>query len=465
MAQSVNELNARDGNNIEPNQASLLLNFVPEKGHCTVRQGYSEFSEISVNSKALMSVGNSLIAIYDNKACEIVPGGNIELASGLNEEYWQSDTFNNYLFGVSGNDIPFKFDGTTWTDAGFTYSGLDVSTLINVEQVRNRIWFTEKGSADAYYGGVMAITGALGKFQCSQLVGSKQLLAIEQYSQDAGDGFDDYTCFIFDTGEILLYSGDVTTSLALVGKYQTSKPIGYNCTVKLGGEILIITELGIIPLSQAMTAIDIGAIPTFGRIAPLISEEAESGLFGWSGFVHGNFIYFKTPNKQIVLNTLSNAWTIFDYPMAAHTVFDEAVYFADNDFSICVIGGVNDKEQPITLRSEGAFINLNDRDNNFTHILPVLTAEGFVAGRIGVQTDYYKKPLSEPYRELISSLSSTAWGSAWGSAWSNRLRKPRDKWLSARGRGNTVSTVFEIDVVGQQVSWHETRLKFKRGSK
>jgi len=87
------------------------------------------------------------------------------------------------------------------------------------------------------------------------------------WSTDAGDSTDDKCCFFTDQGEVLIFSGTDPTNVAnwrQDGRFDISKPLGKNGHQTLGGDLLVITIDGIVPLSSAfqkdVSALSLAAI-------------------------------------------------------------------------------------------------------------------------------------------------------------------------------------------------------------
>ena len=75
------------------------------------------------------------------------------------------------------------------------------------------------------------------------------------WSMDAGDGLDEKCIFGTDLGEILIFTGTDPSNAAnwrQEGRYDLSPPLGMNGHIQIGGDMLVVTVDGIIPLSQAI---------------------------------------------------------------------------------------------------------------------------------------------------------------------------------------------------------------------
>jgi hypothetical protein len=164
----------------------------------------------------------------------------------------------------SGGDPPLRFDGTTWTKLtndeinGPIDSAVEHGRdLVYVWKYRNRLFFIEYQSMNAWYLPLNAIQGALLMIPLSGAAtrGGKLLFGAT-WSIDAGDGTDDKCVFATDQGELLIFSGgdpSVATNWRQEGRYQISKPMGQNAHMSIGGDLLIATVDGIVPVSQAIT--------------------------------------------------------------------------------------------------------------------------------------------------------------------------------------------------------------------
>ena len=75
------------------------------------------------------------------------------------------------------------------------------------------------------------------------------------WSLDSGAGLDDVCIFVTTNGEIAVYEGDDPSdanSWRLTGVYEISRPLNKHSFFKAGGDLAILTEDGIIPVSEAL---------------------------------------------------------------------------------------------------------------------------------------------------------------------------------------------------------------------
>jgi hypothetical protein len=190
-------------------------------------------------------------------------------ASGNYAASQLSNASGDYLIAVNdAGDFPLRFDGTTWTtlDADqitadpTTYPGASVAhgkNLTYVWKYRNRWFFIEGGSMNAWYLGLDSIQGQLNMIPLSGAAtrGGKLLFGAT-WSPETGGGTDDKCIFATDLGELLVFTGgdpgDPNTWVQQ-GSYQISPPLGINAHMQLGGDVLIMTVDGIVPISASIT--------------------------------------------------------------------------------------------------------------------------------------------------------------------------------------------------------------------
>jgi hypothetical protein len=468
---------------LQPNEARVLENFAPSVGTVAIRPGFSSFGtgmgsgEVKTLAAYVGSSSDKLIAGANGKIWNAtVAGAASQLATGFTEDRWQTQCFSGKLFLCNGTDTPQTYDGSTVGASGWTGSGLTVTNLINVSLVRNRIWYCEKNSADVWYGGVASVTGTLTKFQASQIASGGYCMAIGSWSTDAGDGADDFTVFVMSTGELLIYQGDVSTTFTLIGRFAGAPPIGRHCLFRVGGELIVITSLGLLPVSAAVAnvALDLSRVDPWGKIAGGIARDAGlyGGNAGWHGCLHEGVVYVNVPqstgalSRQYVLNTRNGTWTTYSsWNASSLCSFDGELYFgAQTGGKVYLVGAADDNGSMITAKSNGAFSLPSgpSKTNLFTAVRPKIQANGGVSGLIGVDTDYVIRSLVGDSVNLLPDTSTTPWGSPWGSGWGTP-NQSQPQWFSIVGSGRAVSIRMQVTSNSQDFEWYATDVLCKQG--
>ena len=173
---------------LKPNEARALENWIAESGYLSMRSGTTEHGtglgggEVKTLAAFSGLTAQKLVAGAGGKLFDVTTAGSgSQIATGFTQNRWQTALYNNRLILVNGADTPQAYTGASIGTAGFTGSGLTVTNLVNVALVRNRLWFCEAGSADVWYAGIGAITGAMTKFQLSQIASGGTCMAIDSW--------------------------------------------------------------------------------------------------------------------------------------------------------------------------------------------------------------------------------------------------------------------------------------------
>lgn len=162
----------------------------------------------------------------------------------------------NYLMCANGTDEIQTYDGSAWaalvsgTDPG-QLDGLDSATVDHLNVYKNRIWLTNK-TMTAYYLPTDSIAGAAGDVPLAGVFrNGGYILFSATWSVDAGNGPNEFIVFASSKGEYAIYQGDPASasSWGLVGLYDASPALGKNAFIRVGGDLLVLTEIGLIPMS------------------------------------------------------------------------------------------------------------------------------------------------------------------------------------------------------------------------
>lgn len=230
----------------------------------------------------------------------------------------------NYLYAVNGADKPLLYNGATWVaiDGASTpaITGVTTTTLSHVWLYQSRLFFVQKNTMNAWFLPVDSIGGAA---QSVSLSGIFQkggtLLFGATWSLSTGNAIDDKCVFVSTEGEVAVYEGNDPTTAAnwrRVGRYEIAKPLGKNATLRAGGDLLIATIDGIVPLSEVVqkdpAALSLAAVTR--RIEPLWAAEANRAtspveLVKWTERALG-LVIFPDSTVMPTTNLQTGAWAV-----------------------------------------------------------------------------------------------------------------------------------------------------------
>ena len=195
-------------------------------------------------------------------------------------------------------------------------------------------------------------------------------MAVVNWTLDGGQGIDDLTAFITSEGEVLVYSGtNPASDFELKGSYHIAKPIGYKCTMKYQGDIVVITEDGYLPLGRMLSVSNSGETNNVFSdvIRELVTDRTRQfkTKYGWQCVIFSKkgYALFNVPissqYEQHVINVNTGAWCRFVGIRAmCWCVFNDDLYFGSDDTIYKMNDGYADNGAPIEGVIEQAYTNL-----------------------------------------------------------------------------------------------------------
>jgi hypothetical protein len=244
-------------------------------GSAPVRTVFS-FDAAPTNSLAPPLAFSELFACTDDGIFNIEGGGNmvgvlpdIALSTNTNAGYMNAAQFTaaggaHYLIACSETDGAFLYDGVAWmkcTSVGGPgpgiITGVDPSTFVHVCVWKKRLMFTKRASGEVWFLAVGQVGGVAQLFDFGPtLMHGGSVLALANWTQDAGEGIDDRLVIIGSAGDLAVYQGTdpaSATDFAAVGFWYIGQPpIGRRCFTATGGNVFVLTQFGVIPVAQLM---------------------------------------------------------------------------------------------------------------------------------------------------------------------------------------------------------------------
>lgn len=260
---------------MQPGAALICDNWVPTMKGAQIRGGTVQWAQLPETTpiiSAFQYVSGTVAKMFYANATKVYDVSTVTpvlVKSGqLDGNYSTSQLANaagDFLIAVNdAGDYPLRFDGTTWTTLSADQitgpAGTPVAhgkNLVSVCKYRNRWFFVELNSMNAWYLGINSIGGALSMIPLSGAASKGgKLMYCTTWSLDAGDGIDDKIVFGTDLGEIIVFTGSNPGDAAnwrQEGRYDMSPPMGKNAHLQIGGDLLVACVDGILPTSGAIT--------------------------------------------------------------------------------------------------------------------------------------------------------------------------------------------------------------------
>ena len=479
--------NARDSlANMNQNDAIKLVNWFPTTTDVVLRGGQADYGTGVTGTVETLAVYNKLdgttemFAADSNDVWDVsVAGAASAQSATVTDGKFQTLNFgdgtNNYLMMFNGVDSPLYYNGSTWLSVTGVSSpaltGLTTSSIISANEHHGRLFFIEKNSLSFWYLDAKAAGGALTEFDLSSFAKlGGYLMWMATWSFDGGNGPDDAAVFMTSQGEVIVYTGinpSVAADWVLIGVYQLGKPIGRRSYVKSGGDLLVITQNGVFPLSKSLQSVDIDTtVATTNKIEKAFNTAASSygSNFGWqavniplkSAMIYNIPVTVGAEHKQYVMNTITKAWCEFDsWNAECFVVFNDDLYYGSSTVVRKAWTGTSDDGTDIVGVGKTAFNYFDglSREKKFTLFRPLIQTNGNIVFKTGFDIDFSDNEITGT--STYSVTSGGKWDvDNWDEAyWAAGLEVVK-QWTSPQPNvGYCVSGGIKVNTTDLEIHW------------
>ena len=495
--------NARDSlANMDPMDAVTLVNYFPTVSNCVLRGGYSRWAtgftgqaqslfsySGGATNKLFAVVGTPALSIYDVTSTGAVGAA---VVSGLTNAIWEytnvATTGGNYLYAVNGVDKPRLYDGTTWTaiDAASTpaITGVTTTTLDNVTLFKNRLWFIQKDTLKAWYLPTSSVGGAAQSLDLSSIAKlGGHLVDLDTWTIDAGYGVDDNLAFVTSNGEVIVYRGTDPASdatWALAGVWNFGSPISKRAMLKWGGDLLILTYDGLMPMAQSLQSSRLDPrVALSNKIQGAITAATTAyggshAAVGWQVYYNAkrNAVWINVPvadgsqQQQYCMNTITKSWCQFTgWEANVWEDYGDDPYFGGNGFvGKAWDSSYADNNANISANVLQAFNYLGSRGvkKYFTRARPSIFTNGNPAISININVDFDIQNNATPLSYSASAMGLWDSGTWDAAVWGNDLQITNN-WQGITGLGYCGAILLTSASSGLEIEWASTDVVYQTG--
>ncbi len=487
--------NARDSiANMEPTDAVTMINMFPTVSSISMRGGYKKFAtglDGKVQTLMTYNAGNTtkmFAATSTGKIYDVTTTGAVGaplitgLSSGIFEYINITTPGGSFLMAVNGVDPPILYDGTTVTTASIT--GVTAANLKNIMLFKNRIWFIEKYTLKAWYLPTSAIGGVAQQFDFSQLARfGGHLVDLDSWTIDAGYGVDDNLAFITSEGEVIIYRGTDPASIAtwgLIGVWKLGSPIGERCMLKWGGDLLILTYDGLIPMASALQSSRLDPrVALSDKIQGAITDATttyggDHAAVGWQVVytAKNNAVWINIPvadglQEQYVMNTITKSWCQFQgWAAYCWEIYNDDPYFGSDGYVGKAWDTVNytDSGSNIVTQTLQAFNYFGSRGvkKYFTRARPSFFSNGLPSIQVGMNIDFDVSDTTAPV--VAPYISFGLWdGGIWDASVWGSGGQSINPWLGVTGIGYCGGLQMRTASSGISLQWASTDVVYQTG--
>lgn len=486
------------------NDARDISNFYSDGQTVFTRLGIGNFETFSAGnagrSAANLVLGdgtNLLIATLNNKFYKF-PGAPVDNVTGATvptSNDWNMGMYWDTLYACNGVDTAQFYTGTG-TFTNLTFTGVTLSTLINVNSYKSRLYFVEKDSTSIWYGEPnirgTTLTPALAEFDVGSVLrlGGKVIFS-GSFTDRLSSTSDDLFMVCSSEGELLFYSGSYPGDAAwkLVANHRIGRPMGYRAVIRVENDVWIITDRGIVPVSMLFNGGTNVALNSVGRkINKLICEYAERVGFNhiWHGLFwpKGRRVFIVIPNASSVTDTFmlvcnieTGAWFPYEYSIVgvvgALTEYYGIVcsiglngegYNHESGFGYSIdLAYHNDDSLPIVSSFKGAYSFYGNRGNfkHFKDVRPLIYTKRGINISIGIDTNF--KETSSISTFPITSGKTTPTGAATGTLPGSTYEYLFDRHTLV-GQGHSAALKVETSLTNVGIDFSAFEVRFEVGA-
>lgn len=491
-------LNYRDPiSAMSPADALVLTNMIPRQQGCELRKGWQVFAtpvtvasvaqsvESIFNYTAPNPANNKVFMATNGNIYDVTAGGAPVVAvtgTGSTDNQWWTTQFSTaadtFLLAVSPGAGYWTYSTTSgWVNRTATVTGMTTSVR-TVAVWKRRVWFTFQDSPNvAYMDNVDAVAGAITSFPMgSVLRNGGYVSALFNWTIDAGFSVDDYLVAIGTEGDVGVWEGTDPTSAATFGIkgvwYVGPVPKYGTYFTSFGGDVMIVSELGLVPMSRLITgqySQDVQSAGPASKIqsvfAPLVRKLRDQKFFNVFVVPSSEVLVVKLPNdagtyRQFAMNVTTGAWCDFvGMPMRCATVVGGQLWFGTSDGFTCK-GLYGDRDAVDTVGAGGNYVE-GEVQTAFSHfgtpaqnkkfgmVRPIFIALSAPAIKLQINTQFQFSPVGgSPY---YTADDSGFWDTAiWNTAtWAGQ--NTYQAWAGTTGLGYYGSLRMKVRGLPQTV--------------
>jgi hypothetical protein len=360
-------------------------------------------------------------------------------------------------------------------------TGEDNENFETVNLFKERLYFVLKDSLDFCYLPVDSINGAVTKFPLGGIFkNGGYLQAMGTWTIDAGYGVDDMAAFVTSNGEVAVYKGSDPSDpndWALVGIWNIGQTFNRKCMFKFGGDLLVLTEGGLVPLSAGLQSTRLDPrVNITDKIFFAISQATSlySTIYGWqiNYFAKKNMLILNIPalsgTEQYVMHNITKSWARFTNISAnCWELSGDDMYFGGDGFVGKFYDTNADAGTNITgfVQQAYSYFESRGQQKRFTMVRPILqTDNGVPTVLCGISTDFETVNLTNQISFNPNILEIGLWDvSKWDDAnWGGGLVTTKI-WQGVTGIGYAGSVSLNVVSQAIELRWASTDYVMERG--
>jgi hypothetical protein len=282
-------------------------------------------------------------------------------------------------------------------------------------------------------------------------------------------------------GEVIIYVGtDVTdpANWALKGVWQFGQTFARRCYFKFGGDLLLLTQDGLVPLSGALQSSRLDPrINITDKIYYAVSQAATNFYdnFGWqvNYFASENMLILNVPItdgvQQFVMHTITKSWGQFTGIQAYcwEVSGKNGMYFGSDGYVGWFYSQASDNGDNITGKVQQAYSYFNSRGTlkRFTLARPIIITDNTLPTVLcNISIDFDPVLPAGQVTYSPSSAPTGKWDSAiWDTSTFTGGFTLNKVWQGVTGIGFAGGLAISVASQGVDFHWASTDIVFETG--
>ncbi len=472
-----------------PQYAVQLDNFICEPTGLVNREGAANWvTNFALPVRTLIPYSGAtskLFAATNGGIYDVTASGAVgAVVSSCTNGSWQTEGFGNgasrYVLMCNGVDAYKAYDGTTWTTPAITDPGTTGVSATNIFSLRNykeRLFFCRNASLNMYYLPAGTFSGALVEYPLGRYFRrGGRLVQLVTWTIDSGFGPDDYLVTLSSEGEVAVFTGtdpSSATTWKLQGIYFIGRPLGQRGAIKWKGDVLMLTEYGVYPLSQALLSTTVDRQVSLSlNIDNQINKDSVAYFnnFGWQLEFNPTDATLlvnipAVPSVQYAFQTQTKGWSRFTGLDASCMLFFNGRIYLGMSNKVAVLNGPQDFGTNISLFASQAYNYFGSRRSRKRITLARHLFQA--TGPFTYQNTFIPDFSSNYSLSLVSAMAQggSNWGTGlWGTAvWGGTVSTVAS-WRHANNKpAYAFSNTIVAAVNGVDLRWISTEIQYEVG--
>lgn len=334
----------------------------------------------------------------------------------------------------------YQYDEATDAWSIPTLTGVTEANVVHFTIWKNRVWYVEKDTNNAWYTDIGTYSGTVTKFNFgNKFIYGGYLKSLHGWTLDSGVGPDDYIVALSSAGDVLVYGGTNPSSSAtfgIIGAFYVGEfPNGRRVALKVGGDLYLLSTYGVLSakdlLQGANPFTDEGSVSY--KINPMLRSDIADYKddLGWELTLLPDIARIvvtvpkqsNTDHKQYLYEMNLKAWSIWEFvPMTTVTTYKNEIYTGEGTQVHKVTGTLDNvtlaapDPDPVYWKLLTAYNEMQSPQMNkvVEFMRPRFTAEGEPSYNVRAFYDY---DLSELVRASAAGSGSDVWDTGvWDTA-------------------------------------------------